>query len=371
MRRPAVILLVSVLGVALAGVSLPGPGSWDLGAAADARALVGVARPTQEPIARFTFTPSAPQVGQAVAFDGSSSSADVGSVVSWGWAFGDGTTGSGVVATHAYAAPGSYEVTLTVTDSRGRTGTFAQNVSVSLPVNQPPTASFLVSPNPAQVNQAVTVNALASLDPDGTLSSYTWTFGDGTTLVSATPVLEHVYAASGTYEVKLRVTDDRGGTDTKAGVVTISAAPLPAAQPPGAAPAPVQSAAAPTSSVTAGRLAPAISPFPIVRIRGRITARGVVVQLLVVQAPNGVRVLAYCAGRACPRIPTQRAIVRHRRVRLRSFEREIRAGARLVIYVTQKGRTGKYTRFTIRRGTPPARKDLCATGRRAIKCPTT
>ena len=51
-------------------------------------------------------------------------------------------------------------------------------------------------------------------------------------------------------------------------------------------------------------------------------------------------------------------------MRIRAFERSLRSGTRLVIYVMQKGRIGKYTRFTIRAGKSPARKDLCVNGSR-------
>jgi len=54
-----------------------------------------------------------------VAFDGSSSSDEDGTIVSYSWDFGDGSTGSGVTVTHTYNAPGNYKVTLTATDDDG------------------------------------------------------------------------------------------------------------------------------------------------------------------------------------------------------------------------------------------------------------
>ncbi|MBE3088741.1 MAG: PKD domain-containing protein, partial [Actinobacteria bacterium] len=50
------------------------------------------------------------------AFDGSSSSDEDGTIVSYSWDFGDGSTGSGVTVTHTYSAPGNYKATLIVTD---------------------------------------------------------------------------------------------------------------------------------------------------------------------------------------------------------------------------------------------------------------
>ena len=73
------------------------------------------------------------------------------------------------------------------------------------------------------------------------------------------------------------------------------------------------------------------------------------------RAPNGTTVVASCKGRGCPRgkKASQRAVVRRGIVRFRAFERSLRSGTRLVIYVMQQGRIGKYTRFTIRTGKSP------------------
>jgi PKD repeat protein len=67
--------------------------------------------PTSDPNGPYTGT-----AGQPVSFDGSGSSDPDGSIVTYDWDFGDGNTGTGVSPTHTYAAPGSYLVTLTVTD---------------------------------------------------------------------------------------------------------------------------------------------------------------------------------------------------------------------------------------------------------------
>ena len=53
----------------------------------------------------------------------------------------------------------------------------------------------------------------SSHDPDGTIASYSWRFGDGTTGKGVAPA--HTYAARGTYQVQLKVTDDEGGTATR------------------------------------------------------------------------------------------------------------------------------------------------------------
>jgi hypothetical protein len=113
-----------------------------------------------------------------------------------------------------------------------------------------------------------------------------------------------------------------------------------------------------------------MSPFPVVRIRGRLTSRGVVISLLTIRAPRGALVTAKCSGKGCPKKTLKARASKKGVVRLRKLERSLRAGVKITILVTQKGRIGKYTRFTILKGKAPTRRDLCTTGSKAAKCPT-
>jgi hypothetical protein len=89
-----------------------------------------------------------------------------------------------------------------------------------------------------------------------------------------------------------------------------------------------------------------------------------------------VRILFDCRGRDCPdrsRRLTVAASARKRvvTVRLREAERAYRAGTRLKVAVQRRGRMGKFTAFTIRRGKPPKRTDACVAfgKRRPRPCP--
>jgi len=69
----------------------------------------------------------------------------------------------------------------------------------------------------------VTFNGSGSTDPDGTISSYAWNFGDGTT--SSGSVVSKTFNTAGTYTVTLTVTDNRGGKGTSSAVIQVSANP--------------------------------------------------------------------------------------------------------------------------------------------------
>ena len=66
-------------------------------------------------------------------------------------------------------------------------------------------------------------DAHTSTDPDGSIASYRWSFGDGDTGTNLTTA--HSYAAAGTYDVELSVADDRGSVSTTTKSVTVSAEP--------------------------------------------------------------------------------------------------------------------------------------------------
>lgn len=80
--------------------------------------------------ASFTYSPSSPSVLQSVQFNASAIGGTAPYIYSWD--FGDGTNGTGASVSHSYVVPGTYTVTLTVTDANGQTVTESQTLTVGI-----------------------------------------------------------------------------------------------------------------------------------------------------------------------------------------------------------------------------------------------
>jgi PKD repeat protein len=164
----------------------------------------------QNPTADFTYTTN----NLTVDFTDTSDDPD-GTVVSWSWDFGDGNNSTEQHPTHTYSAEGTYTVTLTVTDDGGLTDDTSKPVTVSGPVNMPPTADFTFT-----IDGLTVIFTDQSSDPDGTIESWSWDFGDGKT--SSALNVGHTFTAAGTYTVTLMVTDNQSAVDSISKDVTVS-----------------------------------------------------------------------------------------------------------------------------------------------------
>ncbi len=158
------------------------------------------------PLANITGAMTGPE-GSALALSGSTSTDD-GTIVSYAWNFGDGTTGTGVSPSHVYAQDGSYTVTLTVTDNEGYTGTKSAVTQIS---NVAPAIATL--PN-AAILQGEAYSAPGSFTDPGADNPWraTVSYGEGAnsglTLAAKSFSLTHTYMGSGTFTVVVQVTDD-------------------------------------------------------------------------------------------------------------------------------------------------------------------
>jgi hypothetical protein len=203
----------------------------------------------------------------------------------------------------------------------------------------------------APVAGATVIFRAQSSDADGGVVAFAWDLdGDGTFDDASGPIARRAFAVAGGYAIALRVTDDRGGSAVASQDVVVS----------------------PPPSVGGRAGLPFMQPFPIVRVRGRLRAGSVVIDLVSVTAPRGARIRVRCRRCGPPRSRTSALMIaRARTTRVRSMERRVAAGAVLQIYVTQAALIGKYTSFAIRRDEAPIRHDRCLMpgGTRPIHCP--
>ena len=173
------------------------------------------------PVAGLTASVTLGIAPLTVTLDGTSSTDD-GAIASYRWDWeGDGSIddeSTSATVEHTFPA-GSWQPSLTVVDDDGVTSI---PVSIEIRSSNPPTASAS-APKKANGGTPVTFDASDSSDDDGSIVSYRFVFGDGTELVSTSPVVTHVYqpAKTITYGWYLIVTDDAGITDGVNGTIRV------------------------------------------------------------------------------------------------------------------------------------------------------
>ncbi|MGF1740256.1 PKD domain-containing protein [Vibrio profundum] len=175
----------------------------------------------QPPVAAASASPISGFRPLSVQFTGDTSSDPDGddSLLTYLWDFADnGVTSTVTNPQHNFTDLGSYDVVLTVTDSDTLMDTDTVTVTVN---NNPPTVAPTASPydGPAPLDVSFFSNAE---DVDGTVASYDWQFGDGSS-TQANP--SHTYTQAGNYNVVLTVTDNDGDTATDNITINVSADP--------------------------------------------------------------------------------------------------------------------------------------------------
>ncbi|MCF8277595.1 MAG: PKD domain-containing protein [Flavobacteriales bacterium] len=125
-----------------------------------------------------------------------------GTVSTWLWDFGDGTTSSSSNPLHVYSNAGVYDVSLTITDIGGCTNTIELDDLVNyIPY---PSPSFTVDVTAGCIGEPFTFTNNST----GNAVNYLWNFGDGSTSTDSDPI--HSYSAEGTYSVTLTAFNTNG-----------------------------------------------------------------------------------------------------------------------------------------------------------------
>ncbi|MBE3101189.1 MAG: PKD domain-containing protein, partial [Firmicutes bacterium] len=154
-------------------------------------------------------------IGQNLNFDASSSiiqaTGDISVSYSWDWN-GDGTydnTVSTAVVKHIFESSGVFDVALKISLSSG----LESIDKIKVTINSNPTADA-GGPYTGKVDQIITFDGSKSTDSDGTISEYSWDFGDTSTIATGQKPT-HAFSAAGTYNIKLIVKDDKGALSTE------------------------------------------------------------------------------------------------------------------------------------------------------------
>ncbi|MGU7811554.1 PKD domain-containing protein [Burkholderia sp. AW49-1] len=198
------------VGRYLVSVTATNPAGLSSASTTTVTIVAGPVNPPVPPLLPTIVAPDEIRAQSAITFLGDAQPPSNGSVTSYTWDFGDGSSGAtGQNVVHTYAAAGPRVVTLTVTDSLGRTETATANIEV-LPL-QPPHG--VVIHGPLEVPLGDSADFTVSFEnPGGGAVTYAWEFGDGATSGDVSP--SHTYAAAGQYTVRLTVSNPVSGSSS-------------------------------------------------------------------------------------------------------------------------------------------------------------
>jgi hypothetical protein len=329
-------------------------------------AMLATVQAAEAAPADFSWSPDPPVVNTPAIF----TAVEHNSITAYQWDLdGDGRydDASGRQVKRTFLNVRVYEIGLRTVDLGGaneRRKDVTVVSSTPTPQNEPPAASFVFFPAAPIAGEPVTFLS-TSTDPDTPIpaSGLDWDLnGDGLFDDAAGPSATTTYPVQGTYAVSLRITTN--ATDVATLVVSVG---TPAAL-----------------GTRVGQPALSLlSPFPVVRIAGRVSRRGARIRRFTVNAPPGTDVKVGCSGRGCPfkralqtvssRVVAGRSLPATRLLRIRRVEgRLLRPGATLKLFVTRAGTVGKYTRFRILKAKPPRRTDMCLVpgSGRPVACPS-
>jgi len=178
------------------------------GAAVNHSQVVTVAA---SPTVSFTYGPSSPEANSPITFTASTTGG--AGPFTFSWAFGDGGTSKANPVSHTYSTAGSFNVIVTVTDADGAVASSSQTITTARAL----TVSFAESPATPEVGQGVSFTA-TSTGGVGSVT-FTWTFGDGSS-VTTNPAT-HVYTLSGSFTVSVTAVDSNRVSVTSSQILTV------------------------------------------------------------------------------------------------------------------------------------------------------
>jgi PKD repeat protein len=167
--------------------------------------------PNQPPIAKITGPDNA-YTNETLVFYAINSYDPDGNITGYQWDFeNDGVFDTGwmedTLVTHSYSSPGNYTVILQVKDDGGAIATASHTLNV---IQLEPSLQLPIprinGPYYGYTNENITFNSTGTYDPDGTITNYTWDFGDNFISYAENPI--HSYSKQGNYTVILIVTDN-------------------------------------------------------------------------------------------------------------------------------------------------------------------
>ena len=146
-----------------------------------------------------------------------------GDTLSYTWVTPEGAVSGSSSFTYTMTAPGSYPVSVNVSDGQttaNQTVTLTATAAPVVPGNTDPIVSLSVTPTKGTAPLEVKLSATTS-DSDGDPVTLLWSLGDGQSAGNVSS-FSHTYQQAGTYKVSVTASDGRGGSDTATRTVTVT-----------------------------------------------------------------------------------------------------------------------------------------------------
>jgi PKD repeat protein len=182
--------------------------------------VINVSRRLVPPMADFEVTPENGTVDTTFRFTSNSMDPD-GEILSLLWDLGDGSNATGVVVNHTYLAPGTYNVSLTVTDQDGLEAALSKDVIVLPRPNTPPQIDDFTPLTDMTILKGESLSfSVNASDVDGDVLEYYWTV-DGLVVSEGARGFVFTPEEVGIYKVRVNVSDGKGDAAHKEWTVTV------------------------------------------------------------------------------------------------------------------------------------------------------